>query len=787
MTTYNTRNPIGSTDPRDLYDNSQNLDELINARDKTVSPDRFGVKRKTWHGIEQEAQLQIDRAEQAADDAVAAAGAIGPIKFYGNFADAVADLSSLTDGDIVEVIDDETKDGDRTRYRLIDGDFVFLLNLDKIKHDLAALNGASMIGFSKDYLYPESTVGAALKTAGGVFFAKDFQIYGDGSFEQSKLQSLINMMPDDAILDLCGLKVFLSKGDAIDEYPDGDQPCVVALRKRNITIRNGELHVTVHGLGAIDFYECEGFLLEPSVKISGPGLDKIPPIDGTTGRAEKGAPTPSPCGYYNPTLYTSTVKRNNSLDTSGFNTGGYGGAFPQWGGGTAPTWGVWNGGFIGNYGMGIGIIGGRGVIQCESTGFNGSGVWMHRVDDVLIYKAKLHSNYSAGYECTSSAGGGRVRVFDSDIDNNGHPNASPLHDFVDPGYGGCTNNGPNPHALVHATFNRYKGNKRKSIDAHSYRKFVALFNDIEGGCFGVYAAANAGSKAEFADIRFNTARRLSPSVMERSQGFIAASYGSTDKPFAIIEGNHAINCGFEAGAANELNGFYAVHTADCSYSLTRANTVINLAEMVATMGVACPHTTPSGNMYSICTDNTVVGKFRSFGIFSEGATGGIADRNFVDMHNPQNASYLPIALRVNGSAVRTGKANTLKTYRTNSQVALTQESALGLYVALLYTAPSTISVVSTNAGNTINATCEASGQDLVISISGDVSNAPRLISEMKIAFSGIIDPTGNDGDKDCEAVMYGLTGGKVQVRFKNKQSFRQISNLTGQVQLFVGV
>jgi hypothetical protein len=54
MTTYNTGNPLGSVDVKDLYDNSQNLDELVNSQTKLSEPDRFGVARKTWKGIETE-------------------------------------------------------------------------------------------------------------------------------------------------------------------------------------------------------------------------------------------------------------------------------------------------------------------------------------------------------------------------------------------------------------------------------------------------------------------------------------------------------------------------------------------------------------------------------------------------------------------------------------------------------------------------------------------------------------------------------------------------------------
>lgn len=53
MTTYNTGNAVGSSDPRDLYDNAENLDVLTVSTEETAHDDRLGKSRRTWHGIEQ--------------------------------------------------------------------------------------------------------------------------------------------------------------------------------------------------------------------------------------------------------------------------------------------------------------------------------------------------------------------------------------------------------------------------------------------------------------------------------------------------------------------------------------------------------------------------------------------------------------------------------------------------------------------------------------------------------------------------------------------------------------
>ncbi|EJY6040596.1 hypothetical protein P0281_004730 [Pseudomonas aeruginosa] len=54
MTTYATGNPLGSKDPRDLYENAENFDAAMNDRGNTTWNDRFGVTRPTLKGYEEQ-------------------------------------------------------------------------------------------------------------------------------------------------------------------------------------------------------------------------------------------------------------------------------------------------------------------------------------------------------------------------------------------------------------------------------------------------------------------------------------------------------------------------------------------------------------------------------------------------------------------------------------------------------------------------------------------------------------------------------------------------------------
>lgn len=153
MTTYNTGNPIGSASVKDLYDNAENLDVAVNSPTANVWADRLGQPRKTWRGIENDAQLDIaqavaggtaqaeayrDESLVARDDARAAASAIGPLKFYDTYAQAMGDIGALADGDLIEVSQDETRAGARTRYKVQAGALVFVVNLDQLRLDLSS-------------------------------------------------------------------------------------------------------------------------------------------------------------------------------------------------------------------------------------------------------------------------------------------------------------------------------------------------------------------------------------------------------------------------------------------------------------------------------------------------------------------------------------------------------------------------------------------------------------------------------------------------------------------------
>lgn len=70
--TYNTGNPIGSTDARDRLDNSENMDILENSTTLNYHADRLGTMRKTRKGMELEHDNQITAHEAEHDAQISA-------------------------------------------------------------------------------------------------------------------------------------------------------------------------------------------------------------------------------------------------------------------------------------------------------------------------------------------------------------------------------------------------------------------------------------------------------------------------------------------------------------------------------------------------------------------------------------------------------------------------------------------------------------------------------------------------------------------------------------------
>ena len=318
------------------------------------------------------------------------------------------------------------------------------------------------------------------------------------------LQSLINAMPNGMTLDLLGKTFRVKKNTGfISDYPKGDQPCLVVKDKKNVRITNGKLIVKEHGQGCIDVINSKADF--DGLTIQGAG--NFPLLDGTTGRGEKGLQT---AGYFDLDFYNFGDPRNNSVDTSGYSGGGYGGAFPQWGGGTASTWGVWNGGYIKNIGDGIFVMGDSDVHieNCDIYGFNGASATITE-GRLTAERNKFHDNYNWGVFGKAIKEGMNkfietLQITNNDIYNIGHPNSQKTDIVVDPGYGVGTSNkidaysgGVRRYTVLN---NNFYNCKRKAVDGHHSYYFHVSGNRIESCGFGIISTINAAGTPPKATI-----------------------------------------------------------------------------------------------------------------------------------------------------------------------------------------------------------------------------------------------------------------------------------------------
>lgn len=74
MTTYFTKEPLGSTSPYVLFDNAQNFDYALNDITRAIWKDRFGRGRKTIWGMEQDFLAQLLNQEQRFNNFIRGSG-----------------------------------------------------------------------------------------------------------------------------------------------------------------------------------------------------------------------------------------------------------------------------------------------------------------------------------------------------------------------------------------------------------------------------------------------------------------------------------------------------------------------------------------------------------------------------------------------------------------------------------------------------------------------------------------------------------------------------------------
>lgn len=363
---------------------------------------------------------------------------------------------------------------------------------------------------------------AALSRGGAYYFnGAAWVSWGAGKFvhpsmEQSAIQGVMDSLENgESLTFLPGQYSGLVKDESLSGFPNNDQPCLLLRGKVGVKIygSGAVLSTDTHAQGILELQECEFCYIE-GLEVVGAG--NFPPLDGSTGRGEKGTST---AGYQTSGFWG--YYKNNSYDTSADGRGGFGGNFPQWGGGTASTWGVWNGGFIGNISYGILIHNDCHHIklsQCKASGFNYVGIGVgHNGDFVpadLGYPESTNivfedcvgtGNYSAGAHAMHVDG---FTLSRGEYSYSGHPNANLETDAAhDPGYGVTLRGSSNFAKNAVITGGKYHSNVRKGIDSHASHGVNISENKVYyNGVCGIFVAhTNTAQPAEESII---TANRL---------------------------------------------------------------------------------------------------------------------------------------------------------------------------------------------------------------------------------------------------------------------------------------
>lgn len=171
MTTFNTGNPLGSTDVYDRYDNSENLDNFSNGP-LDAYPDRFGVSRQSLQGIRNASQYVILGAYAAGLNFTAQNQVFSYLgEFYAPGPSIV--LPYTTTG--VGAAEIET-------FRSV-GDAI-------LRSDLASGGGSQLVGYMADGA--GAVVRRAKEKLGDAVSVRDFGAVGGGADDTAAIQAAVN-------------------------------------------------------------------------------------------------------------------------------------------------------------------------------------------------------------------------------------------------------------------------------------------------------------------------------------------------------------------------------------------------------------------------------------------------------------------------------------------------------------------------------------------------------------------------------------------------------------------
>ncbi|MEZ0197416.1 hypothetical protein AB9U01_25515 [Pseudomonas qingdaonensis] len=166
---YDTNNPVGSTDPRDLYDNAGNLDKFVNG-DAPFYPDRLGKQRISWSGMEADFSNAQEGREAAFDQFLEASAFIWIGDYGAGLTFTSRSQYMVRDGNAyrlaVSTTIPYTSTGnwalEQTKFSLVNSD-------DILRQDLNSPEGGTIVRLSNGKTVEETLIG------GPISYASQFQ------------------------------------------------------------------------------------------------------------------------------------------------------------------------------------------------------------------------------------------------------------------------------------------------------------------------------------------------------------------------------------------------------------------------------------------------------------------------------------------------------------------------------------------------------------------------------------------------------------------------------------
>lgn len=194
---FNTGNPIGSTSPKDLSDNARDLDLLLLGDDPSY-PDRKGVPRKSWKGMEAEHDAEQTRRESEFDTAQA-----GRVVEFNEFLessgyetpiDYIVGLSITRTTQQVRYLGELYRPKDNVIPLVTGSNFdpaKWISNGDNaLRQELHTPNGGGIVRVQQDDA--ESLPRDVLSESRDVVRIEQYVSFGDGRDEGAKLQAAID-------------------------------------------------------------------------------------------------------------------------------------------------------------------------------------------------------------------------------------------------------------------------------------------------------------------------------------------------------------------------------------------------------------------------------------------------------------------------------------------------------------------------------------------------------------------------------------------------------------------